>query len=111
MKIPTKLIGPTTSRIIENKRVKIWRTDVGDMTGEEIYKAIGLREWKIVERYYKYGVDCKNIFENTVKERTKFKQDLSDIPQGIYAHLGKRERKNKLKLLPQFPGTWEIENT
>ena len=109
MKIPTKLTGPITSMVINKRRLKIFPTDVGDMTGKEIEAATGVKVWKILQRYYQYGWKLSGLFsdEKIVPEKTErqvrgFSQEEIDSCRAMseksrYRNLG------KLKTI----GTWE----
>jgi len=117
MQIPTKMIGAITSKIINGKRVKLYPTDAGVLTGEQIFAVTHLREWRILERYYKYGRYSLEIFAPIEPSKVIRKHsqdygssiDLSHIEQGKYAHLGTKERANN-NLLNMAIGTWERDN-
>jgi hypothetical protein len=61
-KIPTRLIGEITSEIIDGRRVNIYHTNVGPMTGKQIQIATGIPPHTVLERYREKGVGCKDIF-------------------------------------------------
>jgi hypothetical protein len=120
MQIPTKMIGPITSKVVCARRIRLYPTDIGILTAEQIYAATGLKEWRILERYYKHGVHYDGIFDTLAdpevirkrvqKHPSDTDSDLSHIEQGKYAHLGKKERVSSSALVKMTVGTWEDTN-
>ena len=111
MKIPTKLKGPITSMVINKRRLKIFPTDVGDMTGKEVEEVTGVKVWKILQRYYQYGFTCAGLFSDEKIVPEKIEKPVREFSQeeiDACMKISKKIRHLRLKKL-QALGTWEAK--
>lgn len=116
VRIPTKMTGPITSAIINKHRLKIYPTDVGELTGKEIEERTGTPVWKILQRYNKFG-QIEGIFSNKKLQIEKEAWKGVRKAQNLGFKSGEKELVSKLsnksrhhKLADIKIGTWEQEN-
>lgn len=113
--IPTKITGEVFRKVIAKQSVKVYPTDVGELTGKQIFRLTGTKVWKIVNRLNRYGPvegifsNGRLEFENKSHESTLREVQEIGFTEEEYAAaklLGNRVRtKNLDKIMPL--GTWE----
>lgn len=111
MKIPTKLTAPITSEVRNKHRYKVFHTDVGEMSGLEIAAATGVPLWKILQRYYEFGMSHPGLLKPGKLVRKKEQPCKANFTQeeiDTCMKLSTKSRYRRLKKLAAI-GTWEAQ--